>query len=130
MPCRANGEPYVNDKHAIVIYPGEHFAIDVTIENGKVIAVAPRPAEGDLANTVELSFSGNGNSMNLTVQSHLASTIKYDATMKGPDDRLVYTSSCPVRAGLAAFEGWPHSIKFLELSNFTFQGEGDDGACR
>ncbi|HKP26261.1 MAG TPA: hypothetical protein VJV39_20505 [Dongiaceae bacterium] len=64
--------------------------------------------------------------MMLTVANNLSKTVKYDATMKAPDDRMVYTSSCPVDAGLSNFESWPHPVKFLELSNFRFQ---DGGSC-
>ena len=34
MPCRSNGAPYVTDKGAIVIFPGEQFVIAFKIENG------------------------------------------------------------------------------------------------
>jgi hypothetical protein len=124
MPCRANDKPYVTDKGAIVIYPGESFVIAFKIVDGKIVGAEPIPAGGSLSNAVEVSFKQIDSGMMLTVASHLPSTLKYDATMKAPDDRMVYTSSCPVRVGLSTFEGWPHSIKFLELSNFRFQDEG------
>jgi hypothetical protein len=126
MPCRLNGVPYVTDKGAIVIYPGESFVIAFEIENGKIVNAVPSPAGGQLANTIEVGFKEIDSGMMLTLQSHLPMDVKYDATMKAPDNRLVHTSSCPVRASLGVYEGWPHSIKFLELSNFRFQ---DGGRC-
>src|SRR6185436_5958254 len=46
MPCRSNGVPYVTDKGAIVIYPGESFAIVFEIEDGKLVNAQPVPAGG------------------------------------------------------------------------------------
>jgi len=126
MPCRSNGVPYVTDKGAIVIYPGEQFVIVFEIENGKIVSAVPNPVGGQSANTIEASFKEIDSGMMLSLQSHLPMDVKYDAAMKAPDNRLVYTSSCPVRANLGAFEGWPHPIKFLVLSNFRFQ---DGGSC-
>jgi hypothetical protein len=127
MPCRSNGVPYVTDKGAIVIYPGESFVIVFEIENGKIVSALPNAAGGQPANTIDVSFKEIDNGMMLTLQSHLSMDVKYDAMMKAPDNRLVYTSSCPVRANLGVYEGWPHGIKFLELSNFRFQ---DGGPCK
>jgi hypothetical protein len=123
MACRANGAPYVNDKGAIVIYPGEHFAVAFTIENHKIMSAAPKPVDGQVANTIELNFARDGNGMLLTLQSNLSDTVKYDTTMKAPDNRMVYTSSCAVDAGRQNYESWPHEIKFLDLSNFRFENE-------
>jgi hypothetical protein len=124
MPCRSNGVPYVNDNGAVIIYPGEHFAIAFKIENGKIVGAEPRPVDGELTNALELNFTQEGNGMFLTMGSHLAETVKVDATMKAPDDRLVYTSTCPIEAGMTNFENWAHTIKFLELSNFRFAKPG------
>ena len=126
MPCRPNGVPYVTDKGAIVILPGEQFVIAFEIENGKIVNAQPNPAGGSLSDAVEVSFKQIDSSMMLTVANNMSKPVKYDATMKAPDDRMVYTSSCPVDAGLSNFESWPHPIKFLELSNFRFQ---DGGSC-
>ena len=127
MPCRSNGVPYVTDKGAIVIFPGEQLAIAFAIENGKIVNAQPNPVGGSLPNAVEVSFKQTDSGMMmLTVANNLSKTVKYDATMKAPDGRMVYTSSCPVDAGLSNFESWPHPIKLLELSNFRFQ---DGGAC-
>ena len=118
--------PYVTDKGAIVIFPGEQFVIAFEIENGKIVNAQPSPAGGSISDAVEVSFKQSDSGMMLTVANHLPKTVKYDATMKAPDDRMVYTSSCPVDADLSNFESWPHPIKFLELSNFRFQ---DGGSC-
>ena len=126
LPCRSNGVPYVTDKGAIVILPGENLVIAFEIENGKIVGAMPNLTGGQLANTIEVSFKAIDSGMMLSLQSHLPMDVKYDVAMKAPDNRLVYTSSCPVRANLATFESWPHLIKFLELSNFRFQ---DGGAC-
>jgi hypothetical protein len=126
MPCRSNGVPYVTDKGAIVIHPGEQFVIAFEIENGKIVSAVPGPASGQPTNTMDVSFKEIDSGMMLTLQSHLPMDVKYDAMMKAPDNRLVYTSSCPVRANLGVYEGWPHTVKFLELSNFRFQ---DGGSC-
>jgi hypothetical protein len=126
MPCRSNGEPYVTDKGAIVIFPGEQLVIALEIENGKIVNAQPNPASGSLSNAVEVSFKQIDSGMMLTVANNLSKTVKYDATMKAPDGRMVHTSSCPVDAGLSNFENWPHPIKFLELSDFRFQ---DGGSC-
>ncbi len=116
MPCRSNGVPYVTDKGAIVIHPGEQFVIAFEIENGRIVSAVPGPASGQPTNTMDVSFKEIDSGMMLTLQSHLPMDVKYDAMMKAPDNRLVYTSSCPVRANLGVYEGWPHTVKFLELS--------------
>jgi hypothetical protein len=127
MPCRSNGVPYVTDKGAIVIYPGESFAIVFEIEDGKLVNAQPVPAGGSRSDVVEVSFKQIDSDMMLTVANNLSKLVKYDATMKAPDDRMVHTSSCPVDAGLSNFEQWPHPIRFLELSNFMFQ---DERSCK
>jgi hypothetical protein len=127
MPCRSNGVPYVTDKGAIVIYPGESFAIVFENEDGKLTNAQPVPAGGSRSDVVEVSFNQIDSGMMLTVANNLSKLVGYDATMKTPDDRMVYTSSCPVDAGLSNFEHWPHPIKFLELSNFRFQ---DEKSCK
>lgn len=124
MPCRSNGVPYLNNKGAIVIYPGERFMITFEIENGKIVNTVPKPVGGQPSNAVEVSFEQIESGMMLTLQNNLSADVKYDARMKAPDDRLLYTSSCPVGAGLAAFESWSHSIKFLELTNFRYSTGG------
>ena len=126
MPCRSNGAPYVTDKGAIVIFPGEQFVIAFKIENGKIVGAEPYPAGGQLSNAIEVNFKEIDGGMMLTLANHLPNTVKYDAIMKAPDDKLVHTSSCPVDAGLSNFESWPHPIKFLELSNFRLL---DGGSC-
>lgn len=126
MPCRSNGAPYLNDKGAVGIYPGEHFMIAFEIEDGKIVNAVPKPLGGNLSNAVEVSFETFDSGMMLTLENRLPGEIKYDASMKAPDDRLVYTSTCPVRAGLSAFESWSHPIEFLELSNFRYS---TGGAC-
>jgi len=126
LPCRSNGAPYVNDKGAIVIFPGERFVIALKIEDGKIVGAEPNPAGGSLSNAIAVSFKEIDGGMVLTIANHLPNTVKYDVVMKAPDDKLVYTSSCPIDAGLSNFEHWPHPIKFLELSNFRFQ---DGGPC-
>jgi hypothetical protein len=126
MPCRSNGVPYVTDKGAIVIFPGEQFVVAFEIENGKIVNAQPNPASGSLSDAVEVSFKQIDSGMMLTVANNMSEPVKYDATMRAPDDRMLYTSSCPVDAGLSTFESWPHPIKFLELSNFRFQ---DSGPC-
>lgn len=121
MPCRSNGEPYVTGDGAIVIFPGETFVIAFAVESGKIVGAQPNPVGGSLSNAVEVSLKQVDSGMMLTVANNLSKAVKYDATMKAPDDRMVYTSSCPVDAGLSNFESWPHPIKFLELSNFRFE---------
>src|SRR5688572_7797479 len=75
MPCRSNGKPYVTDKGAIVIYPGERFVIGFKIEDGKIAGAEPIPAGGSLSNAVEVSFTQIDSGMMLTVASHLPSTL-------------------------------------------------------
>ena len=126
MPCRSNGAPYVTDKGAILIFPGEQFVIAFRIESGRIVSAEPNPIGGRTSNAIEVNFKEIDGGMMLTLANHLPSTIKYDAIMKAPDDKLVYTSSCPIDAGLSSFEHWPHPIKFLALTNFRFQ---DGGPC-
>ncbi|HKP26260.1 MAG TPA: hypothetical protein VJV39_20500 [Dongiaceae bacterium] len=57
MPCRSSGAPYVTDEGAIVIFPGEQFAIAFEVENGKIVGAQPNSAGGSLSNAVEVSFS-------------------------------------------------------------------------
>lgn len=130
MPCRANGAPYITDKGALIIFPGEHFAVEFSSGDGQLQLVQAKPISDATAALMELKFSATDSGMILTVMNPLSQDIKYDAVMKAPDDKLVYTSSCPVRAGLSTFESWPHAIKFLALSNFRLLKEGDDTACQ
>ena len=127
LPCRANGEPYVTDKNTIIIYPGESFAVQIDIARGKVGRAQPVTAEE--TGTITLDFKPQDAGMILIVHNHLADIVKYDATMKGPDGRLVYTSSCPVGAGMGSYEGWPHPIQYLELSNFRPLAPDADQRC-
>jgi hypothetical protein len=128
VPCRANGAPYVTEKDAVVIYPGESFAVAVDVDRGKVADPRPASDEGE-PGTIALKFSAIDSGMMLTITNNLAGMVKYDATMKGPDGRVVYTSSCPIDAALTNFESWPHPIKYLELTNFRILPEGSDRRC-
>lgn len=130
MPCRANGAPYVTDKGVLVIFPGEHFAVEFSETGGHLKPGQAKPLSDATGTFVELSFSATDSGMLLTVKNALSQAVKYDAVMKAPDDKLVYTSSCPVRAGMSTFESWPHVIKYLELSNFRLLADGDDAPCQ
>ena len=102
MPCRANGASYITEKNAVVIYPGESFAVAVDVGSGQVANPRPASEEGEKG-TIALKFSTIDSGAMLTITNNLAGMVKYDATMKGPDGRMVYTSSCPIDAALTQF---------------------------
>jgi len=75
--------------------------------------------------------TGDGKSMLLTVKNPFSKAIRYNMGMMPLDrERLLKTSSCPVRAGLSVFENWPFPIFQIVVANIHFQKEDDDGSCK
>ena len=129
LACRSNGLPFVTEAGGVTIMVGEAFSVELKIEGGKIIGVVPRKTAGDLPNSLELEFTGDGGPM-LSVQSHVDQGVKYDAFMKLSNGRLVATSSCPVMPKMGAFETWADNIVYLELRNFRFVSESGVMVCQ
>jgi len=143
-------------KGAIVIYPGESFAVrmrvhgkrldepvfEVNSEGRPVPAptghrpdVEKRALQDTEATPVDalvyLSFKQvEGTNMRLEVVSALPVSLKYDAVMRVATPNGIQTgptSSCPVLSGTAGVENWPVPLTMLALSNFRVVEPGSIG---
>ena len=66
----------------------------------------------------------------LVVTSSLKQSVKYDLGMMLPDgDRILKTSSCPVRPGLQGIEHWPHPVFQLVVARFRSIPDGTEVPC-
>lgn len=97
--------------------------------NLRVIPQAEAAKDALLFNFAETPIGGKP-AMVLKVTNHFSRPLKYHAGMQLLGHRGVTpTSSCPVRAGLLAFETWPHPIVFMLVKDPTFTDPKSPGPC-
>lgn len=73
----------------------------------------------------------DGKSMLLTVKNPFSKAIRYNMGIMPLDqEKLLKTSSCPVKAKLSMFEIWPFPIFQVVVANMHFQKEEDDSSCK
>jgi len=127
------GVPYL-ENGAIVLLPGDEFDVDLEFVAGEAQARVTLSAtgEGTGRRGIHLKMeqmSGKVDTL-LTLQNNSGEPIKYSATMRVENGRMLPTSSCPVLSGLSAFEHWPHPILRLTLANFRkLEGENVSMVC-
>lgn len=125
------GAPYV-EGNVVIVMPGDAFDIELDFSTDGKLVQASLPNDAprkDHRLHIEFNQSQEDESMLLSIRNDTAATIKYKAVMGLLDGRIVETSSCPVMAGLSAFEVWPHPISQLILTNFRQLGESDNKTC-
>jgi len=102
---------------------------ELTITDGKIVAVTPVDAIMNPEKTVTFEFSETENGTMLSVKNPFDQPIKYHINMVDYSGNFHKTSSCPVMAGGGAFESWPHPIPQLVVSNFRFLSDGQGFSC-
>ena len=102
---------------------------ELTITDGKIVAVTPVDRIMTPEKTVTFEFSETENGTMLSVKNPFDQPIKYHINMVDYSGNFHKTSSCPVMAGGGAFESWPHPIPQLVVSNFRFLESEQGFSC-
>lgn len=115
----------------ITIFPGEQIKITGSFKDNKLTDTRVLGASDHDPPLITFNFSQETDkSMLLTVTNHSANDIKYHlAMMPLASERLVKTSSCPVSAGLMAFESWPFPIYQLLVPEIFIVEKSDQSKC-
>ncbi len=144
--------PYINDKGAIFIYPGEEIGValtkqdealgqpalaTVTDPNGPVALEFPHPDAANL--TFKFHEMDGKPDMLLTVDNRIDAVVKYDLVMyvaARDGYRGVRTSACglmPPQGGQKSFMGfehWPNPILMLAITNIRALPKGSAISCQ
>jgi hypothetical protein len=143
------GYPYLDDKGAVLIYPGETIAITLEMQGGGLRAQltnvmgldGPLDLPAGSASLSTLSFTLKQDpkiGMMLTATNAINLAIKYDAQMFVPTPagvKLVHTSICPLlppqgdAKTFSGLENWPYPIVMMVLSNIRVQPDGASRTC-
>jgi hypothetical protein len=128
------GTPYVHDE-IVNVYPGDHFFVAAELRDGKLRGLHYSEAAPAQGQSIELAFSQQVTSktehmMLLTIKSTFDVPIRYRAGMHPIEaDRLLKTSTCPVRPGASVYESWPFPIDQLLLTDFVAVDPADPEAA-
>jgi len=115
----------------VSVYAGQSVLFEADAQgdqltNFKLVKSVEHPEKTISATLQQLS---NG-SMMLTLQNPFKRHIKIAMGAMPLDlGRLLKTSSCPVRAGLVHFEGWPYPIFQVWLGNIHFLKDSSEATC-
>jgi hypothetical protein len=117
----------------VSVYPGETVYLEVQREAGalKLLRAVPKPEKPETTLTLKFEQLADKADVMLTVTNPLSVDVRFSMGFMALDsDRIRATSSCPVRAGTSLYEGWPHPIFQLILSEPQVLAAGDDHSCR
>lgn len=95
----------------VSVYPGETIYLEVQLQDGKLSLLRAVPKLEKPETTLVLKFEQQAEKtdMMLTVTNPLLVDVRFSMGFMGlGSDKIHATSSCPVYAGKALFEGWPH----------------------
>lgn len=123
--------PGVVQGETLMILPGQTLYVEVETDEDGPTAYRAVDAVRDPAITLTASFTQTDDgTMILHLQNPFPRSLKFDMGYQAlGGDRLVGTSSCPVRGGLASFELWHEPIVQLLMTNGRFLAEGDATVC-
>lgn len=124
--------PIVLPNGWITVYPGEeiHVELDVAGEQIKGARAVAKPAHPQATLTFKLAQAPGSAETMLSVTHGFARTIKYSVGMMLPSGGQLYaTSTCPVQAGLTAYEHWQHPVFQLVVTSVRFLPPGAALTC-
>jgi hypothetical protein len=116
----------------VAIYPGEQVFIEVeqSPEGLRLIRAVSEIQNPGITLSFRLHQEGANPETYLEVNNPLPVPIKFRMGMMVPDSADIYaTSSCPVMAGLASYEQWPHPIFQLLVTDARILSEHDSQEC-
>ena len=117
----------------VSIYPGETIYLEVQLEGDKLGLLRAVPKVEKPQTTLVLTFEqlADKTDMMLKVTNPLPVDVRFSiGFMDLESDRIRATSSCPVYAGKALFEHWPHPIFQLILAKPQVLAASDDHSCK
>ena len=131
MDFEVEGVPVAFGRN-VNLFPGEDFAVSVTIEDGGIKTLHYDPNATSPKDAISLRFFQDEEEpfgMMLVVKNSFEKHLRYEAFIALPEqDGFIYTSSCPVGPGLSTYESWPYPISHIVLTNVHFiEPEEDDG---
>ena len=115
----------------VTIYPGEIIYLEADAGTEGLQNIRAVEKMSDPTRTMVLKFeqkSGQKFSerfMMLNFSNPFSRPLKYHASMMLLDGKVHKTSSCPVPAGLSAYEDWAQPIFQLILTDFRFVSDKD-----
>lgn len=118
----------------ISIYPGDEFFIEAERDANQLVNLRLVPEVRDESRTLKLKFWQNDDDegMFLSVYNPFDKPLRYTMGMWLLDDEdggPRHTSACPVMAGGAVYESWPHAIFQLLLIEPHLLDEDESLSC-
>lgn len=117
----------------VTVYPGESVYLEVEVREGelKLLRAVPKPEKPETTLVLKFEQMADKTDMMLTVTNPLPVDVRFSMGFMSIDSsRIVATSSCPVYAGKALFEHWPHPIFQLFLADPQVLAAADDHSCK
>jgi hypothetical protein len=113
----------------LTIKPGQVLCLRVAVLDGN-LTIAQVAAATPKNEVLVLDLSSEQSSTMLVMQNGTAHVIKYSAKFQVPRKAAWHpTSICPVQAGIAGIEQWPHAIQAMQLSDFRVIPKDGDLVC-
>jgi hypothetical protein len=120
----------------ICVYSGETIFIEADVDgdhpvNFKQVIENKNPEKTIVFHLEQSTDIGDGTGMMLTVNNPFPRPLHYKMGMMPlAKENLYKTSSCPVIAGGAVYEQWPHPIFQIVVGGLFFLKEGDSLECK
>lgn len=125
LPCRANGVPYVTSDGAVVIMPGEKFAVELKIEGDKVVGIVPR-RDPKAPGGILLNMIIENGATALVWGNHLERPVRLQAVSTGPQRVPMEGRDCTLPPKRYAYGVWRFVAEAIEVRSFSFTSA--DGA--
>ena len=115
----------------IVVMAGQTVHVEADLAGDRLVNMVAVDVVARPEKTITAKFEQNEQGgMLLTIDNPFSKTLKFNmGIMPLKSERLVKTTSCPVRAGLKLFEHWPYPIFQVVLGNARLLEKGDTTAC-
>ncbi len=115
----------------ITIFPGENIKITGTFENNKLTNIrALRETDQDPPLFIFSLSQDDKDTMLLKVTNNSDTDIKYHLVMMPlKEGKFLKTSSCPIPAGIAAYEFWSYPIYQLMIPEIFIVEIKDQATC-
>ncbi|MBN1608174.1 MAG: hypothetical protein JW940_16190 [Polyangiaceae bacterium] len=111
----------------VALRSGHTVCVELDASGGALRVQTLAAAPGSSTLVVRLAVDADGENTLMTLHNPFAQPIKYRAGMKVPGQQdILATSTCPIIAGGAAFEHWPHAMDGVVLADFRLLESGVD----
>jgi hypothetical protein len=119
LPCRANGLPYVTSEGAVIVLPGEKFAVELKIEGDKVVGIVPR-RDPKAPGGILLNMMVENGATALVWGNHLDRPVRLHAVSRGPQQLPMEGRDCTLPPNKYAYGLWRFIADGIEVRGFSF----------